>query len=426
MVRNMANEADLLDVDQAVKRILSYFKPLDTESVPITKALGRTLADTISSPFNIPLWPNSAMDGYAVRHSDIIQSSIYKPTFLKVKGMIAAGDVAKATVIAGTATRIMTGAPIPPGADTVVPFEETDELERKKDHENVRVIGILSNLTKGAFVRPAGEDLSKGEMVLERRTVLQPAHLGVLSAIGLPAVTVFRKPTVAIISTGDELQAPGKKLRPGKIYDSNGVSISASVIQYGGLPKFLGITRDSIDSINSKLDKALESDMLITSAGVSKGDYDLVKTILEKRGNIEFWSVKMRPAKPLAFGLLNTSDKSKVPHIGLPGNPVSAMVAFEEFCRPAILKMLGQDTLARKRVTAILEDTITNSDGRRVYSRVIVSDRQGHYYARLTGPQGSNLLTSMAKANGLAICPENTPEMKPGQKTEVILLDWPE
>jgi molybdopterin molybdotransferase len=322
--------------------------------------------------------------------------------------------------------RIMTGAPIPPGADTIVPFEETDELERKNGSGDMNTIGILSSHPKGSFVRPAGEDIRKGDTVLKQRTVLQPAHLGVLSAIGLPVVTVSRKPIVAILSTGDELQAPGKKLRPGKIYDSNGVSIAASITQYGGLPKFLGITRDSIDSINSKLDKALESDMIITSAGVSKGDYDLVKTILESRGNMAFWSVKMRPAKPLAFGLLNASNGSKVPHIGLPGNPVSAMVAFEEFCRPAILKMLGQDTFARKRLTAILEDSITNYDGRRVYSRVIVYSREGRYYAKLTGPQGSNLLTSMVKANGLAICPENTQEMRPGEKTEVILLDWPE
>lgn len=426
MVRSMAKEADLLDVDEAVKRILSYFKPLGSESVPIAKALGRTLTTTISSPFSIPFWPNSAMDGYAVRHSDITQSSISKPTFLTVKGMIAAGNVAKAKVASGTAMRIMTGAPIPPGADTIVPFEETDELERKRGSEDMSTIGILSSLPKGSFVRPAGEDICKGDTVLKQRTVLQPAHLGVLSAIGLPVVTVSRKPIITILSTGDELQAPGKKLRPGKIYDSNGASIAASVTKYGGLPKFLGITRDNIDSINSKLDKALDSDMLITSAGVSKGDYDLVKTILESRGSMAFWSVKMRPAKPLAFGLLNTSNMSKVPHIGLPGNPVSAMVAFEEFCRPAILKMLGQDTFARKHVTAILEDSITNSDGRRVYSRVIVSSRDGRYYAKLTGPQGSNLLTSMVKANGLAICPESTQEMRPGEKAEVILLDWPE
>jgi molybdopterin molybdotransferase len=237
---------------------------------------------------------------------------------------------------------------------------------------------------------------------------------------------VVRRPVVAVLSTGDELQEPGSELAPGKIYDANSMSVAASVLQVGGIPKVLGIARDNLEDMHVKISQGLEADLLLTSAGVSRGDYDLVKDVLAQRGAIEFWSVRMRPAKPLAFGLLRKPDGSTVPHIGLPGNPVSALVAFEQLVRPALLRMLGRTAMERPVLEAVLDDDVRNADGRRVYARVVVSKRNGTYHARLAGPQGSNVLTTLARANGLAICPEDVPVMRAGERVQVQMFTWPE
>ena len=210
------------------------------------------------------------------------------------------------------------------------------------------------------------------------------------------------------------------------IYDSNSYSVAAGVLRYGGIPKVLGIAKDTLDSMTSSLREGLDSDMLITSAGVSKGDYDMVKDVLAQHGKIDFWSVRMRPAKPLAFGMLDVPDGRQVPHLGLPGNPVSALVAFEQFGRAAIYKMLGKVGYQKPVVEAVLDEPIYNTDGRRVYARAVVTKRNGTYHARLTGDQSSNLLTSMAGANGLAICPEDTPKKEAGEIVSVQMLDWTE
>jgi molybdopterin molybdotransferase len=210
------------------------------------------------------------------------------------------------------------------------------------------------------------------------------------------------------------------------IHDANSPGVAAEVVRAGGVPRLLGIARDNLADMNRKLEEGLDADLLITSAGVSRGDYDMVKDVLAQRGEVAFWSVRMRPAKPLAFGALRAPGGRQVPHIGLPGNPVSAMVAFEQFCRPAVLKMLGRTRLARPTVRAVLKDPIHNTDGRRVYARAIVTLEGGRYVAALTGPQGSNILTSMARANGLAICPENVPGVSAGQEVEVQMVGWPE
>ena len=217
-------------------------------------------------------------------------------------------------------------------------------------------------------------------------------------------------------------EAPGG----GKIYDSNSFSIAAAVRRYGGEPWMLGIAKDTLEDTTRKLGEGITADLLITTAGVSKGDYDFIKDVLTANGEIAFWSVRMRPARPLAFGVLHAPDGRRVPHVGLPGNPVSALVAFEQFCRPAILKMLGRTHFAKPMVRAVLRDPIINTDGRRVYARAIVTQEDGRYRASLTGPQGSNLLTSMARANGLAICPEDIDEMPAGAEVDVQMLDWPE
>ena len=420
------HHADMLSVEEAFDRIIAAFSSLESESKPILDALGQSLAEDVFSPLNIPPTDNSAMDGYALRHEDVQAASPDNPVFLRVIGLIAAGQVPDRSVEPGTTLRIMTGAPTPEGCDTIVPFEDTDEVDRKARGDSMDEIGILVDQRRGTHVRPAGEDVKAGEKVLERGTVLRPSEIGVLASLGIEQVSVIRRPRIAILATGDELQTPGEAALPGHIYDSNSYGLAASVERYGGVPQMLGIARDNLEDMHSKLKEGLTADLLLTSAGVSKGDYDIVKDVLAERGKVNFWSVRMRPAKPLAWGMLEGEGDRLVPHLGLPGNPVSAMVAFEEFARPAILRMLGRTDLAKPTVRAELEGPIINFDGRRVYARVRVTRRNGGYYANPTGPQGSNILTSMARANGLAICPEDLPRKEKGEMVEVKMLDWNE
>ena len=417
---------DMLSVEEARERILALVPVLEAEERPLLETLGQVLVEGAVSTFDIPPWDNSAMDGYAVRYQDVRGTGHDHPKSLRVIGHVAAGQLPHQEVRPGTAIRIMTGAPIPPGADTVVPFEDTDEVERKAAGRSPEEVAIQRGIPQGANVRRAAEDVPRGELILPKGTVLRPSEIGVLASLGYAIVKVVRRPAVAILATGDELLEPSQPLEPGKIYNSNSYSVAALVTLYGGVPRVLGIARDDLDSMNRMLDEGLSADILITSAGVSKGDYDMVKDVLAERGEIAFWSVRMRPAKPLAFGVLRGSHGRSVPHLGLPGNPVSTMVAFEEFGRPALLKMLGRKNLDKPTVEAVLEDPIVNEDGRRVYARAVVTRRNGTYYAGLTGPQGSNILTSMAQANGLAICPEDVPIMEKGQLVQVQMLDWDE
>ena len=416
----------MLSVEDALERILAHFRVLESEERPLLDALGQVLAEDATARHDIPPLDNSAMDGYAVRAASVEGASQNAPVNLKVVGAVAAGQLPSDTVEPGTTVRIMTGAPIPPGADSVVPFEETDEVERRKSGASLDQIGVKTPVLLGSDIRPAGQDVRRGDTVLASGRTLRPAEIGVLASLGLENVTVVRRPVVAILATGDELLEAGDDYSEGKIYDSNSYSVAAGVLRYGGIPKLLGIARDNLDSMNAKLKEGLDSDMLVTSAGVSKGDYDMVKDVLARQGEIDFWSVRMRPAKPLAFGVLRTDKGRVVPHLGLPGNPVSAMVAFEQFARPAIHKMMGKSVLRKPRINAVLDEPIYNTDGRRVYARAIISKRNGAYHARLTGNQSSNLLTSMASANGLAVCPEDLPMMKAGEVVEVLMLDWSE
>lgn len=419
----------MLSVEDARERILKMFDVLETERKPLLDALGQTLAEDVSSTLDIPPLTNSAMDGYAVRHEATAGASATNAIELRVVGHIAAGELPSQSVEGANAIRIMTGAPIPPGADTVVPFEETDEFERKSrglSPTEITEICVLKEAAVGANLRPAGQDVRKGQLVLERGTLLRPSEVGVLASLGMDTVEVVRRPVVAVIATGDELLEPGEPTEAGKIYNSNSYGVAAAVLRYGGVPKLLGIARDNLESMNAKLDEGLAADVLLTSAGVSRGDYDIVKDVLVSRGEIDFWSVRMRPAKPLAFGVFTGQGGRRVPHVGLPGNPVSALVAFEELVRPALLKMQGRSSLGKATIRAVLEDDIVNHDERRVYARAIVTRRNGRYYARLTGDQGSGVLTSMALANGLAICPEDVPVMRAGQEVDVQMVDWPE
>jgi molybdopterin molybdotransferase len=258
--------------------------------------------------------------------------------------------------------------------------------------------------------------------MLRAGTVLYAAQIGVLASLGEASVRVHRRPVVAVLSTGDEVRQPGQPLKPGQIYDSNAYSIAAMVAANGGIPRRLGIAKDTVEELTAKLREGLDADMLVTSAGVSRGDYDVVKDVLAKEGEVDFWTVRMRPGKPLAFGTFASGGR-RVPHIGLPGNPVSSMVSFELFGRPAICTMLGRSNWARPRVRAIAEKAIPNADARRVFARAIVTQRNGRYYAALTGPQGSGILTSMAVANAFAIVPEDVASIEAGDEVDVMLLD---
>ena len=416
----------MLSVEEALERILGFFSALDVERKPILDALGQVLAEDAVSLYDIPPLDNSAMDGYAVQSESLAGASEDSPVTLEVVGYVAAGQLPREEVGPGKAVRIMTGAPIPRGADAVVPFEDTDEVDRRRAGGDTSRIGVNIAVPPGAEIRPAGQDVRRGTLVLKRGSLLRPAEIGVLASLGYAEVSVVRRPVVAILATGDELLEPGEASEAGKIFNSNNYSVAAGTLRYGGIPRLLGIARDNLESMNAKLEQALECDMLVTSAGVSKGDYDMVKDVLAQHGSIDFWSVRMRPAKPLAFGALTARDGRRVPHLGLPGNPVSALVAFEQFGRPAIRKMLGLSDVDKPTVEAVLDEPIENPDGRRVYARAVVTRHNGGYRARLTGDQGSNLLTSMALANGLAICPEDVPLMAAGEVVQTQMLDWPE
>ena len=300
-------DEDMLGVEEAFERIMASFNSLEPVEKPLLDTLGQVLAEEVLSPLDLPPLANSAMDGYAVRNQDIQGASPDSPKSLDVIGIVAAGQVSTQTVVRGTTIRIMTGAPIPAGADTVVPFEETDEVARRRgaghssDH-----IAILSSLPLGGNVRPAGEDVHTGQHVLQPGIVIRPSVIGVMASLGIQTVKVVRRPVVSILSTGDELVPSGQSLEPGKIFDSNSFSAAASVAACGGIPKVVGIARDNLEDLNSKLNETAGSDLIITSAGVSKGDYDIVKDVLTQRGDMNFWSVRMRPPSRLL------SDTSKM------------------------------------------------------------------------------------------------------------------
>ena len=329
-----SHQEDMLSVEEALEKILSYVSPMAPVEVALPDALGLTLAEEVTSPLDLPPLDNSAMDGFAVRYEDVAGAGQHSPVELPVIGYVQAGALPDRDLEPGSAIRIMTGAPIPPGANAVVPFEDTDEVERKTSGHALDRIRIMQEAPDGANVRPAGEDLRTGDRLMGPGVVLRPGEIGVLASVGRQRVTALRRPVVAILSTGDELLALGEAPGAGKIYDSNSFSIAAAVRRYGGEPWMLGIAKDTLEDTTRKLGEGITADLLITTAGVSKGDYDFIKDVLTANGEIAFWSVRMRPARPLAFGVLHAPDGRRVPHVGLPGNPVSALVAFEQFCRP--------------------------------------------------------------------------------------------
>ncbi|MFC2013783.1 gephyrin-like molybdotransferase Glp [Chloroflexota bacterium] len=417
----------MLSVEQALEQILSHVDILEEEEKPILDCPGQVLAGDIYSPINIPPFDNSAMDGFAVQSKDTRGANPQSPRTLRVIDTVTPGSLPRHEVKPGTAMRIMTGAPVPKGANCVVRFEYTDEAQRK---ESPGEVGILSEVNAGLDIRRAGEDIAKGSMVLNKGIILRPSEIGVLASLGCSKVKVIRRPVVAILITGDEVVDINQPLPEGKIYTSNTYSIASLVLHYGGIPKILGIATDSEDALVTKLQQGQDADLLVTTGGVSLGDYDVVKSVLMKEGEIVFWRVRIKPGKPLAFGTIKgfskTGTPKSLPYLGLPGNPVSAMVTFELFVRPAILKMTGKNNLTKPTVEAVIGDPIINDDGRRIFARAVVEKHGKQYFAKLTGPQGSGILTSMTLANGLVIVPEDKPGVKAGDVVEVMMLDWGE
>lgn len=417
----------MLSVEEALARVLSLVRPLPLEEVHILEALDRVLGEDIISDINIPPFQNSAMDGYAVRSEDVRDASPASPVRLRVIGDLAAGYAPDVEVTPGTAVRIMTGAPMPRGADAVVRFEDTDEGQTLQSslHAGTRreEVLVLRSVPPHENVRDAGEDIRKGERVLAAGTVLRPQEIGVLASLGRPTVKVHRKPRIAILATGDELVDITEPLGPGKIRNSNEYSNAALVLKYGGIPIRLGIARDNVEDLTAKIRAGLaqQVDMFITSAGVSVGDYDVVKDVLNRLGQINFWQVCMKPGKPLAVGLIDG-----VPLIGLPGNPVSSMVSFEQFVRPAMRVMQGRRAWRKQRVQVVVDEDIHNTSGRRHFIRAIVTKQGDQYFARTTGDQGSGILTSMVKANALLIIPEDQRLVRKGELVTAEMLDWPE
>ncbi len=421
----------MISIEEALARILSYVDVLPTEEKPILEALGQVLNEDISATFDIPPLDNTAMDGYAVRATDTAGATEGSPVALRVIGEVAAGYEYDGEVEPGSAVRIMTGAPVPAGADTIVPFEETDEPFDRAPSGTRRVtatkVNVLKEARPGANIRRAAEDVKAGQAVVQRGTVLRPSEIGVIASLGRASVKVIRRPVVAVLSTGDELLEPGQERSGARIFDANAHSVGALVERYGGVPRLIGIAKDTMEALTAKIHEGWDADMLVTSAGVSRGDYDVVKDVLASEGEVDFWTVAMKPGKPLAFGCFypDGDGRRRVPHIGLPGNPVSSMVAFELFGRPAMMKMMGKRDWRRPTVRAIAEDRITNRDDPRVFlARCFVTERKGKYYASLTGSQGSGILTSMMRANALTLIPAEVDVVEPGEEIDVIMLDW--
>jgi molybdopterin molybdotransferase len=400
----------MLSVEEARERILAHFQRLPAEDAPLPEALGRILAGAVVAPDDLPPFANSAMDGYAIQAADSVGASQVAPVALRLVGAVPAGRVYEGVVGSGEAVRILTGAPLPAGADAVLQQELTEV-----DGE---VVKLLAEAPRGLSVRPAGDDARAGQRVMEAGGEIGPAEIALLAAVGAHPVRVTRRPRVAIISTGDELAALGEQLRPGQIRESNSAYLAAAVTRAGGEPLPLGIARDNTDQIRERLQQARGADLVLTSGGVSVGDFDLVKQVLSEDGDIDFWRVRMRPGKPLAFGLLGAT-----PLLGLPGNPVSAAVTFELFGRPVIRLMLGARTIERPTVAVVYEGEDLARSDRRHFVRARLDSRGGSLVALPTGDQGSHRLSSLGGATALLVIMEGEGVVRSGSIVGALLLN---
>ena len=398
-------------VKEAQNIILEKLQPLEPENIPLLNTLGAVLQEDICAQRDNPPADNSAMDGYALRFNDISSLDQNNPLSLKVVEDIPAGQKPTKSIHPGEASRIMTGAVVPGGADTVVMVEETE----KKNGS----VSILKPQKKGSHVRKQGEDFKKGDILLSKGDLVTSSNIAIIATAGYAKLSVNRKPVVAILSTGDELVDVDAKAEDHQIINSNTYLLASQVLECGAKPMLLGIVRDRKDDIKEKLKSANKADIIVTSGGVSVGDYDFVKDAIQDLGSdIVFWKIAMKPGKPLTFSMLN-----KRPLFGLPGNPVSSFVSFEQFVRPAILKMSGHTDIFRKTIRATLTEGIKKKDdGRRHFLRSTLTYINGSYSVSALSGQGSNMLASLASANSLLIIPESETELKSGQQVEVQVL----
>jgi molybdopterin molybdotransferase len=404
----------MISIEAALSIILKRVRPLPGVKTDISLCRGRVLAEDISAPENIPPFSNTAVDGYAVQAASTRSASPSRPRFLRVVGELAAGRVSRRKVGPGQALRIMTGAPIPAGADAVVMVEDTDDGDE--------VAAIYRSVRKGENVRRAGESARKGSPVLRRGKVLRPAEIGMLAALGYGRVKIVSPPRVAILSTGNELVEIGKKLGPGRIRDCNRWSLAAAVEAAGGVPVILGRAGDRMEELKSKLRASLDCNAVITSGGVSMGRYDLVGRALEEMGGeVLIRKVRVKPGKPLSFGVIEGK-----PFFGLPGNPVSVLVSFLQFVRPALLKMQGRKKLKKPVVEAVLSTDLNETTDRVHLVRAVLTRKNGLNYASPTGPQGSGILRSLVLANALLIIPAGQEPLSRGEKVRALLMDSPE
>lgn len=385
--------------------ILNSVAPLGAEPVEILESLGRVLAEDVIAPWDMPLCDNSAMDGYAVRARDCQNEAS-----LKITGYVPAGAVAATPVDPGCAIKIMTGAPLPAGCDAVVPFEEAEERDGH--------VQAKAAVKPRQHIRFLGEDVRCGEKIIPHGTLVGPAEISMMASLGKACVNVYRRPRVAILSTGDELVELGEALSPGNVINSNAYSLAAAVRDAGAIPLMLGIARDNLESHREKMMEGLDADVLITSAGVSAGDRDLVRDVLADLGVEQiFWRVDIKPGGPTAFGIKNSK-----PVFCLPGNPVATMITFEEFVRPALLKMMGHRRVLRPFVPAILQEEVHKKPGKIKFLRVRLQCENGKRLAYSSGDQNTGMLKTMLVADAIAMLPADRTSFSPGDEVDVHLL----
>lgn len=407
----------LLPVKDALERILASFQPLEKTHISLDESVGRVLAEDIIAKTDLPLFDNSAMDGFALLVADVTQAGSSTPIILEVVDDIPAGKIPAKHLQRGQAARIMTGAPLSPGADAVIPVEETDFNNRAPGTPLPANVKIYKAAKLGANIRKRGDDIRRGQSILPRGQRLRAQDLGMLAMLGVAQVPVYRKPRVALLSSGDELTPIEESLTASKVYDVNSYTLRAMLKSAGCEVIPLGIAADTPESVKTALDKAKEVDLILSSAGVSMGAFDFIKAVIEEEGKLNFWRINMRPGKPLTFG-----HYKNIPFIGLAGNPVSAFVGFMVFVRPVIEKMLGRADQVQIHVRARLAEPV-QSDGRESYLRAIIQRENGQLYAKLTGHQGSGNLFSMVQANALLIIPAGVKSLPKGTEVDAWLLD---
>lgn len=394
----------MVTFEEARLIILDSVQTVGTERIHLLEATGRVLAEDITAPWDLPKWDNSAMDGYAVR----VEDCLTMPGRLRVTGFLPAGAKAEGIAVEpGCAVRIMTGAPTPAGCDAVVPVEESDD-----GHEEVT---LLEPVKKGQHIRFRAEDVATGTVFVRRGTTIRPPEINMLAGFGMALVPVYRRPTVAILSTGDELVELGRTPGPGEIINSNTLSLAAAVQEAGCIPRIIGIARDNRESHVEKLTEGLKADVLITSAGVSAGDCDLVREILEELGARQvFWKVGVKPGGPTAFALHGST-----PVFSLPGNPVSTMITFEEFVRPALLRMQGHQRVLRPLFKAVLRDALKKKPGKVQIVRLRLERVNGRWYAISAGNQQTAILRTMVDAQAVAVLPADSSGTTAGDEVDV-------